>query len=71
MPNFKRIGGGPWKNGKKSVDLTWNDPPVGERIEVFHTHDQNHMTAVGNSILEVKLCITYSGSGRYAVETGC
>ena len=26
MPNFKRIGGGPWKNGKKSDDLTWNDP---------------------------------------------
>ena len=23
MPNFKRIGGGPWK---PSVDLTWNDP---------------------------------------------
>ena len=22
MPNFKRIGGGPWK---PSVDLTWND----------------------------------------------
>ena len=28
MPNFKRIGGGPWKNGQKSVDLTWNDPFV-------------------------------------------
>ena len=26
MPNFKIIGGGPWKNGQKSVDLTWNDP---------------------------------------------
>ena len=26
MPNFKRIGGGAWKNGQKSVDLTWNDP---------------------------------------------
>ena len=26
MPNFKRIGGGPWKNGQKSDDLTWNDP---------------------------------------------
>ena len=26
MPNFKRIRGGPWKNGQKSVDLTWNDP---------------------------------------------
>ena len=25
MPNFKRIGGGPWKNGQKSDDLTWND----------------------------------------------
>ena len=23
MPNFKRIGGGPWKS---SDDLTWNDP---------------------------------------------
>ena len=28
MPNFKRIGGGPWKNGQKSDDLTWNDPEV-------------------------------------------
>ena len=28
MPNFKRIGGGPWKNGQKSDDLTWNDPIV-------------------------------------------
>ena len=26
MPNFKRIGGGSWKNGQKSVDLIWNDP---------------------------------------------
>ena len=26
MPKFKRIGGGPWKNVQKSVDLTWNDP---------------------------------------------
>ena len=26
MPNFKRIGGGPWKNVQKSDDLTWNDP---------------------------------------------
>ena len=32
MPNFKRIGGGPWKNGQKSVDLTWNDPVVGHVI---------------------------------------
>ena len=28
MPNVKRIGGGPWKNGQKSDDLTWNDPGV-------------------------------------------
>ena len=28
MPNLKRIGGGPWKNGQKSVDLTWNDPSL-------------------------------------------
>ena len=26
MQNFKTIGGGPWKNGQKSDDLTWNDP---------------------------------------------
>ena len=26
MPNFKTIGGGPWKNCQKSVDVTWNDP---------------------------------------------
>ena len=26
MPNFKRIGGGLWKYGQKSDDLTWNDP---------------------------------------------
>ena len=25
MPNFKRIGGGPWKSPD---DLTWNDPIV-------------------------------------------
>ena len=25
MPNFKRIGGGPWKSPD---DLTWNDPLV-------------------------------------------
>ena len=34
MPNFKRIGGGPWKNGQKSDDLTWNDPYVAFRDTV-------------------------------------
>ena len=29
-------------------------------IEVFHKRDQNHATAVGDSILEVKLCNSYS-----------
>ena len=28
MPNFKKIGGGPWKNGQKSDDLTGNDPEM-------------------------------------------
>ena len=35
MPNFKRIGGGPWKNVQKSDDLTWNDPfviPAGQLL---------------------------------------
>ena len=27
MPNFKRIGGGPWKSPD---DLTWNDPHVSD-----------------------------------------
>ena len=34
MPNFKRIGGGPWK---PSVDLTWNDPYVIIIIIVIRT----------------------------------
>ena len=29
MQHFKRIGGGPWRYGQKSVDLTWNDLIVG------------------------------------------
>ena len=33
MPNFKRIGGGPWKNGQKSDDLTWNDPSVTNMLQ--------------------------------------
>ena len=33
------------------------------RIEVFHTRDQNHVTAGGDSILGVKLCNSCSGSG--------
>ena len=28
VPNFKTIRGGPWKNIKKIVELTWNDPVV-------------------------------------------
>ena len=36
MPTFKRIGGGPWKYGQKSDDLTWNDPPAFPRaVAVF------------------------------------
>ena len=34
MPNFKRIGGGPWKNCQKSDDLTWNDPDGDENDHV-------------------------------------
>ena len=26
MPNFKRIGGGPWKSPDQADDLTWNEP---------------------------------------------
>ena len=40
-------------------------------LEVSHTRDQNHVTAVRDSILEVKLCHSYSGSGRYVMETSC
>ena len=36
MPNFKSIGGGPWKNGKKSVDLTWNDPYLSFHSFMMH-----------------------------------
>ena len=32
-------------------------------IEVSHKRDQNHATAVGDSILEVKLCNSYSCTG--------
>ena len=32
-------------------------------IEVFHTRDQNHVTAGCDSILGVKLCNSCSGSG--------
>ena len=32
-------------------------------IEVFHTRDQNHVTAGGDSILGVKLCNSRRGSG--------
>ena len=38
-------------------------------IEVFHTCDQNHVTAMGESILGVKLCNSCSGSGRHVIET--
>ena len=31
-------------------------------IEVFHTRDQNHVTAGGDSILGVKLCNSCNGS---------
>ena len=43
MPNFKRIGGGPWKNSQKSVDLIWNDPKAFSRlVGVMTLLDQNH-----------------------------
>ena len=38
-------------------------------IEVFHTRDQNHVTAGGGPILGVKLCNSCRGSGRYVIET--
>ncbi len=40
-------------------------------IEVFHTRDQNHVTAGGGSILGVTFCNSWSGSGRYDIETTC
>ena len=40
-------------------------------IEVFHTRDQNHVTAGGGSILGVTFCNSCSGSGRYDIETTC
>ena len=43
----------------------------GKRIEVFHTRDQNHVTAGGGSILRVTFCNSWSGSGRYDIETTC
>ena len=47
MPNFKRIGGGSWKYGQKSDDLTWNDPiseEKGEHYQINHILDtiQSH-----------------------------
>ena len=35
VPNLKPIGGGPCKNGQKSVDLAWNDPAVTIRQQVI------------------------------------
>ena len=40
-------------------------------IEVFHTRDQNHVTAGGGSISGVTFCNSWSGSGRYDIETTC
>ena len=40
-------------------------------IEVFHTREQNHVTAGGGSILGVTFCNSCSGSGRYDIETTC
>ena len=39
MPNFKRIGGGPWK---PSVDLTWNDPRDNVRFSQMPTSPKFH-----------------------------
>ena len=38
-------------------------------IEVFHTRDQNHVTAGGDSILGVKFCNSCNDNGRYVIET--
>ena len=35
MPNLKEIGGGHRKNGKKLVDLTWNDPHGTSAVAYF------------------------------------
>ena len=40
-------------------------------IEVFHSRDQTHVTAGGESILGVKLCNSCSGSGRQVIEPSC
>ena len=41
MPIFKRIGGGPWKNGQKSDDLTWNDPRPSVPAPAIYAGDVN------------------------------
>ena len=46
MPNFKRIGGGPWKYGQKSDDLTWNDPNVHLKYAcTFEVHEKSMCVA--------------------------
>ena len=40
-------------------------------IEVFHSRDQNHVTAGGESILGVKLCNSCRGSGSQVIEISC
>ena len=35
MPNLKQIGGGHRKNGKKCVDLMWNDPILTIRMNML------------------------------------
>ena len=53
---------------KKNVTL---DLIVALFREVFHSRDQNHVTAKGESILGVKFCNSCSGSGRHVIEISC
>ena len=64
MPNFKRIGGGPWKNGQKSVDLTWNDPEVNISTKTFEQNGAKitfriykRLRWAGGACLKVYACV--------------
>ena len=67
VPNFKRIGGGPWKYGQKSDDLTWNDPSV--KITLFRSFCTSLYTCElwcqYRSESLRKLCVAYNNVFRF------